>query len=641
MKKVNYQKRKNQKLFQTLENPDTLFLSQTQNYIPLYQRFFQLSEKNYNSINLNHKWYLSSLKEKKDENIYDCVLEKVEEDEKKSSQKTTKEVFFKLAPLLDPFKYLIGKYNIQEKRLFTLPKWNSTEENTMPKIINVNNLAYIDSFFLYLNSLLIHQYDFVHGVDFYGTFLAIKKNYQINVFDDLEYLVQSEFFIKNKEVLFKIDNYDHLLEDESKGNVSQSKKTKILIDTDSTVELSVENLGLHLLEESPPLMNSTESKEECMVECTDDFSKVDFSVFNEKATTLKSHSTCSSRTSHTESVESFVDILEEAVLIEDEEKENENVERENVENKDELGSNESIRDTEEEREYNSEEEGEEDDDDFETVTDYDNEFEDDDEDEDFEEEEKIHVTLPEFPVQVICMENCLSTLDQLILDEELSEEEWFSALMQVIMILITFQKVFSFTHNDLHTNNIMYVETEKKFLYYFYEEKYYKVPTFGRIFKIIDFGRSIYHYDGKIFCSDSFEEGGDASTQYNTEPYLNEKKPRIEPNYSFDLCRLACSIFDYVVEDFGKIGDLTNCSPITRLIVEWCLDDKGVNVLYKNNGEERYPDFKLYKMIARCVHNHTPQAQLQREEFKRFQIHKKDVPLKKCKILNIDQMPIA
>ena len=36
----------------------------------------------------------------------------------------------------------------------------------------------------------------------------------------------------------------------------------------------------------------------------------------------------------------------------------------------------------------------------------------------------------------------------------------------------------------------------------------------------------------------------------------NEKKPRLEPNYSFDLCRLACSIFDYLVEDFDEIKDL-------------------------------------------------------------------------------------
>ena len=43
-------------------------------------------------------------------------------------------------------------------------------------------------------------------------------------------------------------------------------------------------------------------------------------------------------------------------------------------------------------------------------------------------------------------------------------------------------------------------------------------------------------------------------------------------------------------------------------------------VLYKNNGDDRYPDFKLYKMISRCVHNHTPQSQLERKEFNKFLI---------------------
>ena len=30
------------------------------------------------------------------------------------------------------------------------------------------------------------------------------------------------------------------------------------------------------------------------------------------------------------------------------------------------------------------------------------------------------------------------------------------------MMLITYQKLFNLTHNDLHTNNIMYIETDKR-----------------------------------------------------------------------------------------------------------------------------------------------------------------------------------
>jgi len=41
-------------------------------------------------------------------------------------------------------------------------------------------------------------------------------------------------------------------------------------------------------------------------------------------------------------------------------------------------------------------------------------------------------------------------------------------------------------------------------------------------------------------------------------------------------------------------------------------------------------------MIARCVHNHTPHSQLEREEFKQFLSTKKDVSLEH--LVNIDAM---
>ena len=76
-----------------------------------------------------------------------------------------------------------------------------------------------------------------------------------------------------------------------------------------------------------------------------------------------------------------------------------------------------------------------------------------------------------------------------------------------------------------------------------------------KIFKIIDFGRAIYKYKGKLICSDSFHKDGDAATQYNFEPYYNDRKPIIEPNYSFDLCRLGCSIYDFIMEKYESLDD--------------------------------------------------------------------------------------
>jgi hypothetical protein len=606
---VNYCKNKNTELFKSLEEPDSLFLSNTQNYIPIYNRFFTLNDTNFNNINLNHKWHIHSINNSDDEftHLYNCKIKNMNTEKVKD-----KDVFFKMAPLLDPYKYLIGKYNIQDSNLFNLPKLNSTENDCHPKFIDLNNSAYVDGLFLFLTSKLIDKFKFIHGVDYYGSFLSIKNNFNLNVFDDIDYLNNSDFFNKNKGNLFTIDDYDHLFQDETK------KLKPIIIQHNSSLNsnLSIKSIDNEIFED---IFENQEHINLDELSCNDSISDlVDVTHIdivdnkdNQKVT-LKSNSTCSSRSSHTSVGDEN-----------DDEDGDEDGDENDDENDDENGD-------ENDGEDSNENDGED------VNEDSDEEYED-SEDEDSEDEERINVTIPKFPVQVIGMEYCESTFDELILNNDLTPEEWYSAFMQIIMILITYQQSFNFTHNDLHTNNVMYNQTDKKFIYYCYKKKYYKVPTFGRIFKIIDFGRAIYKFDGKIFCSDSFQMGGDAATQYNTEPYLNDKKPRLEPNYSFDLCRLACSIFDYVIDDISEVKNINKTEePIKNLIVEWCLDDKGINMLYKNNGTDRYPDFKLYKMIARCVHNHTPQAQLLRPEFDAFSKFKGSVP---DDVINIDDIP--
>ena len=250
---------------------------------------------------------------------------------------------------------------------------------------------------------------------------------------------------------------------------------------------------------------------------------------------------------------------------------------------------------------------------------------------------------------MICLEKCKGTIDELFDNGEIDEETGCSALFQVIMSLLAYQKCFHFTHNDLHTNNIMYIETETEFLYYKYQSTFYKVPTYGKIFKIIDFGRAIYKFKGKTYCSDSFAPGGDAATQYNFEPFFNHNKPRLEPNYAFDLCRLGCSIFDFIMEeeDVNSKGGLDDLDDLQRIILKWVTDDNGRNVLYKRDGQERYPGFKLYKMISRTVHQPTPVAQLREPFFKKFECKKfecynKKDPLKihKKQVIDIDELPV-
>ena len=122
---------------------------------------------------------------------------------------------------------------------------------------------------------------------------------------------------------------------------------------------------------------------------------------------------------------------------------------------------------------------------------------------------------------------------------------------------------------------------------------------------------------------------------------MNPKKPRLEPNPSFDLCRLACSLFDYFIEDIRDVDDYNATlkeSRIACIVNEWLKDDKGRNVLYKKNGDERYLEFKLYKMIARTVHNAVPHEQLNKPVFAHFAIPRKQIK-GKPHIMDIDALP--
>ena len=596
---INYQKNNNETLFNSLEK--FLKLENPQNYIPIYNKYFQLNETNYNNINLNNNFSLNEIiEELSDSNSFKCSLKNL-----KDETISFKNVFFKFSPLLDPVKYMIGKYDTSDENLLNIPDFMNKKGHA--KVLDNNNAAYVDGFFTYLTSQMLNHHGFINGLDYYGSFLGMKNNFLVNVYDDLEYLYDSEFFNTHKNELFKIDSeyQNDLLNFDSKKN-----KKRLVIKNDekdgnnenNANGENVSNNNILTLDDIESLDDintlfhvSKDQNEDLMVVEESDLlfeNEVSMSKINSKVDTKGSNSTCSSRTSNTDG--NSLD--------------------------DENGKEDSDNEDDEDDEDDEDEEDEE----GESVSECSTASED-----------VINAIINKFPVNVICLEKCLKTLDDLITSTELSTKEWCAILMQVIMILLTYQKTFNFTHNDLHTNNIMYIQTDKEFLYYKFNNKHYKVPTCGRIFKIIDFGRAIYKFKGVTVCSDSFHKNGDAATQYNFEPYMNEKKPRLEPNYSFDLCRLACSLYDFLIPDDEDI----NKTPITRLINEWCKDDKGRNVLYKTNGEERYPDFKLYKMIVRTVHEHTPENQLKRELFSQFLVARNKLSKIK-KIINIDDMPV-
>lgn len=555
----------------------------------LYKRLNEISENEYEEITLQSplEKYLDlslnrtiqSYEQRHDENKYTIT----------DIHGNVKKCFMKHIPLVDFLKYLLGKF--KNDNLDILPhqveELEKADSRYSKCISDINNYSYVDSFYYYLTSVLKIKYNFVHGIECYDSFICQKKKCKINVADDIEYLCDSSYFNGNLNKMYSFDD------EGIKSIFNENKKEKLNI-SDPCELLNIEEVVVEKLDEPP-------YEKEIIIEA---YEKPEGqSDDDENEDELEEHE---------EAIET---------LTSDDEKETDDDEKETDDDDDDLVV------------HTSDEEMFSDDDDDDGSDGSQSDEKDDDEEEDGDDE--LWLNIHRMPTQVVSLESCENTLDYLLEKDLLKIEELESVMFQVVTILNTYQSLFKFTHNDLHTNNIMYTETEIEHLYYKINGKYYKVPTFGKIYKIIDFGRAIYYCKDKLLCSDSFSSNGTAHTQYNFGPYYNDKKPVLEPNYSFDLCRLACSIFDFICDDITSINKYRKATPVYDLIFSWLYDDNGRNVLYRANGEDKYPGFKLYKMISKIVHNHIPERQYEHACMSKYSVEEGEV-LQRTDIMDID-----
>jgi hypothetical protein len=269
-----------------------------------------------------------------------------------------------------------------------------------------------------------------------------------------------------------------------------------------------------------------------------------------------------------------------------------------------------------------------------------------------------------FPIQMTVLERCDGTLDDLMENEiaddassdmrETKEQRWTAWIFQVIAGLTTAQQFYDFVHNDLHTNNVMWCGTGETHLFYQVTgaaggDRYYRVPTYGRIMKIIDFGRATFKppmasankgSPNRLWISDAYAPNADAGGQYNCGPYYEKDKPKVAPNKSFDLCRLAVAMLETLwsepVEPVSPRSILTRepgrvqaetTSPLWNLMWLWLTDKTGRNILKNPDGTERYPQFDLYCAIAKDAQNAVPAQQLTLPLFDgAFRCRRKDIP---------------
>jgi len=510
-------------------------------------------------------------------------------------------LFLKRAHLLEPISYMKGDYVLPEDG--ALPSYQQAWQHTLAKINDPMNEAYVDALFAVCASRLVEQKLSPHWVRCHGTFCARIESHSYNLTEDYDDINEEPWFAENLAAgLFELRVLDDMGDAMSfKPHTAVKPRRSVISDTsmnfgddDSCEDLDAGATNSPIL--SPHDSDDSDELEEADLDL-DDMAAEAIVVTSTKQTNVRLHKKSNSIVS------------------------SDSHESDDGNNADDEGEDEN------DSEYSEGSSG-----------------------------PPIIALFKNFPVMVTMLECCDGTMD-LLLDEQNEKDQkevddtkelrWTAWIFQVIAALAVAQKQYHFVHNDLHTNNIMWSWTADTTLYYNLKDalggsRYYAVPTFGRIFKIIDFNRASFHLGkrGGFFISDAFGQDGDASGQYNCPPYYNQKQNRIDPNPSFDLCRLACSLLEslydedpapkepkQIMTEEPDIKMYETQSPLFNLLWSWLQQKDGYNVLRNADGSERFPGFNLYHIIAHHVANAVPCEQITKPIFdSKYQIEKKDIP---------------
>ena len=486
--------------------------------------------------------------------------------------------FIKTVHLLNPIDLIKEKYTIPDHPL--LPQSENTWKKTLLKLHSHNNQAYVDTVANFVLSALRENNLTPHCVLYYGAATGISKKYQYNISLEYDTYRQCRWFWK--------------------GMKSHSARLTV-IRGDADVE------------EIPNFEEIYKDITSCPFEDTDsEVSEIELEPVTDKDIP---------EISDVESIKSFTfDNIEE--------------DAQNVKDIFEINKKVTKRVSLKKNESSSEEESNSDSDGLTSSE---------GSDESVELDLDICLEIPNMPVILIYQEAQEGVMDNLLDEDEIDEHKrgsqgwearWIAWLFQVISVLSFLQNAICFTHNDLHSNNILWRKTDKKFLYYKAKDgTIWRVPTFGKIFTVIDFGRSIFRLGKHLWVSDDHWPDQEAGDQYNFGPFFDHTLPKNPPNPSFDLCRLSVSLLDGLFdkappkkkgkgvsimsqEDTWKVYE-TN-SPLYNLLWSWTINKDGHTIYEDKNGDEKYEGFDLYVRIAHDVHNAVPKDQIHKPVFSQF-----------------------
>ena len=550
---------------------------------------------------------------------------------------TSKELnaHIKSVPILDIIDMMKGKY-VPEKVVACLPVRERERGQTFEKINDHNNQAYVDCVAGYALSRLVER-DLCPGFPkFYGHFTGIVPELKVDITEDFYHIRNQAWFHRGLGDIFTIETEDNTKISLSDDKTGRQVRKITIMDEEFGFTSEMKSIA-----EDPDIIR--QEWEEIISE-KDIFNIFEISstnrnidkeneiiIHNQDDEDLEKNSQSGSESEgvHTECSEDDAECSEgDAECSEDGDESGDKEDGDesgDKEDGDESGDKEDGESGDkEDRESGDKEDGDESGEEVDSETedsvgdgdssDESGDKEDGDESEySSEDDSTFYAVLKNVPVQSTIYEDLYGPIDDLIMKGTVKDEEWLAILFQIIFSLAVAQKEYGFIHNDLHTNNVMWSKTDEPYLYYTVNDTKYKIPTYGKVIKIIDYGRSYIRFQGKEYFSDAFHQKGDAAGQYNYPPYFNNTEQVVGPNKSFDLPRLACAMYESMYD-----SESDEDTPLRNILYEWLIDNRGKNILWNRDGIERFAGFGLYKHIARHCSQAVPEIQLESEVFIRF-----------------------
>ena len=557
----------------------------------------------------------------------------IERMNKSTNEKTQREevIHIKKTALLDPLKVMQDEYVIPG-RLQNKTMNDEALKNTTSKLNSYNNCGHVESLFLYLGNKLVETGKCPSFPYYYGCINGEDPNYHHNITDEYETVSRTKWFkdrVKNDFDLLIIEDNDDIEDDENQSRKIR-RPSSCISDNDESDN------------ESDFKFSDDDEDDD------DDDDKTKFSIDDEPEEPEEKKTIDVSADSVIDAIDTQLDTInktiEETELSNNEENQDEilpkivdvsfikGIDDEDFEFSIDINDNDNdttleggnVKEedqtedkTEEQNEDKTEDQSEDQSENNSDIEDFIEELSDIDEDNlsitDFEDKpgSLYYVKCEKMPVSLSLMEKLDDTLDNMLdNDYSMSETEWFGMFFQVAFGLAVAQKYFNFVHNDLHSSNVMFKKTLLKYLYFQVNNQYYRIPTYGKITKIIDFARGTFKLGDRWVFSDQFKEDGDASGQYDYPVDGSLKNCEHKPNPSFDLVRLGTTVIQRL-EDAPKVREF---------VEQITLDDFENSLCYDEDT------FELYVDIAHHCHNAIPIEVMMRKEFKLFKINKQNIP---------------